>query len=138
MVATWTVEYEDDAFERFLFSLPQYEQAVLVAAIEHVLQVYGIDICSGEWGKPVGEGLYEFRVRKSLRTILTTAGLDVPEAAGSDRSVLLRVFCTFHGNKIVLLYHGYNKKTDPSTKRQQREIKKARKLHDRWKHNHQD
>ena len=77
-------------------------------------------------------------MRKSLRTILTSAGLDVLEAAGSDRSVLLRVFCTFHGNKIVLLYHGYNKKTDPSTKRQQREIQKARKLHDRWKHNHQD
>ena len=57
VVAVWSVEYEGDAFERFLFSLPAYEQAVLVAAVEHVLQVYGIDICSGEWGKPLGEGL---------------------------------------------------------------------------------
>lgn len=104
-----------------------------MAAVEHVLQVYGIDICSGEWGKPLGEGLYEFRIRKSLRTILVSAGLDAPGEEGGDRSVLLRVFCTFHGDKIVLLYHGYNKKTDASVKRQQREIVKARKIHERWK-----
>lgn len=132
-MAEWSVEYEGEAFERFLFSLPAYERAVLVAAIEHVLQICGIDICSGEWGKPLGDGLYEFRIRKSLRTILANAGLDAPEAAATDRSVLLRVFCTFHGDKIVLLYHGYNKKTDPSKKRQQREIAKARKIHERWK-----
>ena len=72
-------------------------------------------------------------MRKSLRTILVSAGLDAPDESGVDRSVLLRVFCTFHGDKIVLLYHGYNKKTDPSEKRQQREIAKARKLHERWK-----
>lgn len=132
-MAEWSVEYEGDAFERFLFSLPTYEQAVLVAAVERVLEVYGIDICSGEWGKPLGDGLYEFRIRKSLRTILVSAGLDAPEEAGTDRSVLLRVFCTFHGDKIVSLYHGYNKKTDPSEKRQQREIAKARKIHERWK-----
>jgi hypothetical protein len=129
----WSVEYEGGAFERFLLSLPAYEQAVLVAAIEHVLQVYGIDICSGEWGKPLGEGLYEFRIRKSLRTILVSAGLDAPEESGTDRRLLLRVFCTFHGDKIVLLHHGYNKKTDSSDKRQQREIAKARKIHERWK-----
>lgn len=56
-MAVWSVEYEGDAFERFLFSLPPYEQAVLVATIEHVLQVYGMDICSGAWGKPLGLGL---------------------------------------------------------------------------------
>ena len=73
-MAGWSVDYEGNACERLLFSLPDYEQAVLVAAIEHVLQAYGIDICAGEYGKPLGEGLYEFRVRKSLRTILTNAG----------------------------------------------------------------
>lgn len=131
-MAQWSIEYEGDRFERFLFSLPEYEQAVLIAAIENVLAVYGIDICAGEWGKPLGEGLYEFRVRKSLRTILAGAGVD-SDAAGADRSVVLRVFCTFYGDKIVLLYHGYNKRADPSGKRQQREIKKARKLHEKWK-----
>ncbi len=47
--------------------------------------------------------------------------------------MLLRVFCTFSGDRIVLLYHGYNKKADPSEKRQNREIAKARKLHEWWK-----
>lgn len=144
----WSVQYEGATFERFLFSLPAYEQAVLVAAIQHVLQPYGIDICSGEWGEPLGDGLYEFRVRKSLRAILRNADLDVQDEPGTDepatdepgtdepgtdRGVLLRVFCTFYGDKIVLLHHGYNKKADPTGKRQQREIAKARKLHERWK-----
>lgn len=134
----WAVEYEGDAFERFLFSLPAYEQAVLVAAIECVLQTYGIDICSGDWGKPLGGGLYEFRVRKSLRAILQSAGLDASQGARTERSVLLRVFCTFYGNKIVLLYHGYDKGSDPSEKRQRREIAKARKIHEAWKQQRND
>ena len=46
------------------------------------------------------------------------------------------MFCTFHGDKIVLLYHGYDKKRDPSERRQQREIAKARRLHQEWKRNH--
>lgn len=133
---TWSVEYVGDSFERFLLSLPAYEQAVLIAAIEHVLQVHGVDICAGEWGKPLGGGLYEFRVRKSLRAILAAAGVANSPSHGSDGMVLLRVFCTFHGNMIVVLYHGYNKKADPSKSRQQREIAKARKLHERWKRSH--
>jgi hypothetical protein len=131
--AGWTITYEGDKFERFLLSLPEYEQAVLVAAIEYVLKVYGVNICEGEWGRPLGDGLYEFRVKKSLGALLDTAGVDVLPRPGDDQKVLLRVFCAFHGNKIVLLYHGYDKKRDPSKKRQQREINKARKLHKAWK-----
>lgn len=128
----WTVDYEGEGFERFLGSLPEYEQAVLIAAIEHILKVLGPDICSGEWGTPLGEGLFEFRIRKSLSAVLRAAGTE-HAAPGTDVTVLLRVFCTFHGDKIVLLYHGYNKGKDPSEKRQQREIKKARKIHKAWK-----
>lgn len=43
----WTIEYEGAAFERFFTKLGGYEQAVLVAAIEHVLKVHGMDICQG-------------------------------------------------------------------------------------------
>jgi len=130
---TWSVEYDGDAFERFFVSLPDYEQAVVGTAITHVLAVHGIDVCAGEWGKPLGKGLYEFRIRRSLNAILTLAGLAPATIPGADRPVLLRVFCTFHGNKIVLLFHGYDKLRDPSPKRQQKEIAKARKLHDEWK-----
>jgi hypothetical protein len=128
----WRIEYEGQAFERFLLGLPEYEQAVLVAAIEQVLVPLGMEICSGEWGKPLGGGLYEFRVRKSLRAILGLAGLPVSRA-GADRRVLLRVFCTFYGDRIVLLHHGYDKGADPSERRQNREIARARRLHEEWR-----
>jgi len=108
-VTIWTIEYEGDVFERFFLSLPEYEQAVLTAALENVLEVYGIDVCSSEWAKPLGDKLYEFRVRKSLHAILAAAGVEPPsDIVGNDRQVLLRVFRTFHGSKIVLLYSGPN------------------------------
>lgn len=132
---TWSVEYaEGGAFERFFWSLGVYEQAVLTAAIEHVLKAHGIDICAGEWGKNLGQGLYEFRVRKSLDAILNEASKPIPEElAGTDRNVLLRVFCTFYGTRVVLLLGGYDKKRDPSDKRQQREIRRARKQLGTWR-----
>lgn len=129
-MSRWRIEYEGDRFERFFLRLPEYEQAVLEAAITHVLAVRGIDICQGEWGKPLSEGLYEFRVRRSLQAILTEANVPLPhDLKGADRQVLLRVMCTFHGDRIVLLYGGYDKKRDPSPKRQEREIKAAREMH---------
>lgn len=133
----WTIEYEGAAFERFSLSLRQYEQAVLTAALEKVLHVHGIAICSGEWGKPLGDGLFEFRIRKSLDAILGSTGTGLPTGfAGTDRPVLLRVFCTFYGNKIVLLYSGFDKKRDPSAKKQQKEIVRARKIHKEWRLRH--
>lgn len=90
-------------------------------------------------GKPLGEGLYEFRVRRSLRAILAEAGIPIPDdLRGADRQVLLRVLCTFHGKKIVLLYSGYDKLRDPSPKRQAKEIKAALKMHRAWKKRSKD
>ena len=134
-MADWTIEYEGSAFDRFFDLLDEYQQAVLTAAIEHVLAEHGIDICAGEWGKSLKEGLYEFRVKKSLQAILDGVGVPIPPGlqANAHRTVLLRVFCTFHGQKIVLLLGGYDKKKDPSEKRQAREIKRARKALKRWK-----
>ncbi|TFC15219.1 hypothetical protein E3O19_08805 [Cryobacterium algoritolerans] len=138
-MTSWDIEYEGDSFGRFYSSLGEYEQAVLTAAIEHVLAVHGIDICSGEWGKPLSGGLYEFRVRKSLQAIFSEANVALPsDLAIVDRKVLIRVFCAFHGDKIVLLYSGYDKKKDPSDRRQQREIARARKIHEQWKRTHRD
>ncbi len=126
----WTVEVASDDFERFVRKLPAYEQAVVVAAIRHVLAVEGIGICDSEWGKPLGRGLYEFRIRRSLDTILRAAGL--PDAGGR-REVLVRVFCSFVGNRVILLLGGYDKKRDASDRRQQREIARARAELARWK-----
>jgi hypothetical protein len=48
-------------------TLSPYEQAVVVAAINNILVPLGINICSTEWGKALGGGLFEFRIRASLQ-----------------------------------------------------------------------
>lgn len=133
MADAWHSETEPD-FERWYRKLGGYEQAVTSAAIQNVLHVYGIDICEMEWGKALGQGLYEFRIRQSLHAIKTWGEPSPgPAAPGEDRTVLLRIFVTFHGDKVVLLFSGYDKGRDPSERRQDREIKKARKLLKAWK-----
>lgn len=134
-MAGWTVETSDDgSFEKFFRKLPEYEQAVLTAAVTHVLERYGPDICQSEWGKPLQGGLYEFRVRRSLTAILREAGVEAPtDVAAPNTTVLLRVFCTFHGARIILLLGGYDKKRDPSKRRQALEIKRARTRLKAWR-----
>ena len=110
---SWTVEVASDEIERFLRNLPEYEQVVLDAAVTKVLAIEGPAIGESEWGKALGRGLYEFRIRKSLDAILKSRG--VAQARGGKRSVLLRVFCAFERGRVVLLLGGYDKgKESPS------------------------
>jgi hypothetical protein len=46
--------------------------------------------------------------------------------------VLLRLFVTFHGDHVVLLFQGYDKGRDPSDRRQAKEIQTARKHLKAW------
>lgn len=137
----WTVEVWEDRngrspFTKWYEKLDEYDQAVVHTAITKILQPMGMDIAGTEWGKPLGGGLYEFRIRLALSTLANRG-----EAEGDkenpppwkDRKVLMRIFCTFHGDRIILLFQGYDKGKDPSDKRQQREIKKAKKLLRDWK-----
>ncbi len=134
-MSRWTIEIFGRSYGRFYSSLSSYQQLVVDSALLNVLAIEGIQICSGEWGKPLGDGLYEFRIRKSLHAFENppNAGSDSPRSTRSNTPVLIRIFCTFHGDKIVVLHHGYDKQRDPSPKRQQREIRAARKLHNEWK-----
>lgn len=137
----WTVEvWEDDTgfspFGSWFARLHEYDQAVVDAVISHVVARLGTDVCKTEWGKPLGQGLYEVRIRRSLNAVLGwgRSGQDEPaEVEGGDKTVLLRLFCTFHGAKVVLLFQGYHKGKDPSDKRQRREIAKARKYLRQWR-----
>jgi len=136
----WRSEFYEDEhglspfarwFERDLTS---YEQAVLAAAVKQVLEVVGIDICGSEWGKNLGDGLFEFRVRQSLHAIRTYGqGPAPPARPGEDRTVLLRAFVTFYGDRVVLLLHGLNKGRTSSVRKQQKEIAKARRLLSDWR-----
>ena len=73
-------------------------------------------------------------MRHDAATILRERGLPVPEhLKETSADVLLRVFCHAHGKKVVLLLAGYDKGKEPSAKRQNAEIKRAKQRLTRWK-----
>jgi hypothetical protein len=88
-----------------------------------ILTDMGLDVCGTEYGKQLGSGLFEFRIRHDEAVI---RGKAREPGKGQRGEVLLRVFCHAHGQRIVLLLGGYDKGADPSTRRQSREIASAR------------
>jgi hypothetical protein len=101
-----------------------------------VLAYEGIGVCGSSWGKWIAgaPGIFEFRVRRDAATILRERGLPVPEhLEQAGGAVLLRVFCHAHGNKIVLLLAAYDKGKEPSAKRQNTEIARAKQRLKLWK-----
>jgi hypothetical protein len=102
----------------------------------NVLAYEGIGVCGSSWGKWVqgAPGIFEFRVRHDAATILRERNLPVPaNLDASHRDILLRVFCHAHGKKVVLLLAAYDKGREPSAKRQNTEIKRAKQRLARWK-----
>lgn len=103
---------------------PTQRRAIGVAMAE-ILQFEGIGVCRSGYGKQLGDGLFEFRLRHDAAEILQSLGKHARPELGGER-ILLRVFCHAYGDRVVLLLGGYDKGADPSRKRQQREIAEAR------------
>jgi hypothetical protein len=93
--------------------LTRGQRRVLGRAMQDVLQQQGIGVCGTEFGRQLGGGLFEFRLRRSATGARATR-------------ILLRVFCHAYGDRIVLLLGGYDKGADPSPRRQNDEIAIAR------------
>ncbi len=73
-------------------------------------------------------------MRHDAATILRERGLPVPgQLKETSAAILLRVFCHAHDKKVVLLLAGYDKGKEPSTKRQNIEIKRAKRRLTRWR-----
>lgn len=51
----------------------------------------------------------------------------------TQHKILLRLFVHFHGNKVTLLLHGYDKGGNDSPRQQNKEIQEARKRLTQWK-----
>ena len=132
MTGPFTIEFFEDAdgcspVEEWMESdLTDVELAALLAGFEHVLRHRGVGVCGSEWGKQLGDGLFEFRIRHTANEIEAMFGAR-SAAAKRREKVLLRVFCHAYGQKVILLLGGYDKGGDPSKKRQQREIVRSRK-----------
>jgi len=113
---TWTIVFANRPdFEAFVKKLPQGHRNAIDAAIDEDLQAHGPDICNRSLGKALGGGLYEMRLRK-------------------NPNILLRVFFGVHRGLVVIV-GGYDKKSDPSEKRQAKEISDARNVFSDWRAN---
>jgi hypothetical protein len=73
-------------------------------------------------------GCMNFRLRWTAAEVRRKAGRVSDAAAAKSEKVLLRVFFCTSGRKIILLLSGYDKGTDDSPRRQEREIARARRL----------
>jgi phage-related protein len=93
--------------------LPIAKRRALGTAMREILQEQGIGVCGTAFGRQVGGGVFEFRLR--------------------EEGLLLRVLCHAYGQKVVLLLAGYDKGVHPSPKRQQAEIALAQRRLEAWK-----
>lgn len=87
-------------------------------AMQIVLQRLGVAVCGTEFGRQLGGGLFEYRLRRDLRD-------RVPAGEEAGR-ILFRVFCHAHGDRLILLLAAHDKGADPSARRQNAEIALAR------------
>ncbi len=88
------------------------QRRALGYAMQRLLQRYGVGVCGTEFGRQLGGGLFEFRLRLSL--------------ASDGERALLRLFCHAADDRIVLVLGGYDKARSPSARRQAAEITRAR------------
>ncbi len=124
-MATYRLEfYEDEHGDKPVIrwireELTPTQRYELGQAMRQQLQEKGVGVCATEYGKQLGRGLFEFRLRRSVEE-------------GGER-ILLRVFCHAYGNKVVLLLVGYDKGADSSARRQDDEIALARRRLADWR-----
>jgi putative component of toxin-antitoxin plasmid stabilization module len=103
--------YEDESGDqpvrRWLSDeLTDEQRYVLGFALYEHLQHLGLGVCEIGYGKQLGGGLFEFRLRSGPWSF--------------------RVFCHAYGGRLILLLAGYDKARSPSKRRQLREIALAR------------
>jgi phage-related protein len=99
--------------EWLMEDLTSEQRRTVGAALFNILQQQGINVCESSFGRQLGGGLFEFRLR--------------------EEPMLVRIFCHAYGDRVVLLLGGYDKARDPSDRRQEREIATARTRLEEWR-----
>jgi len=130
----WDVEFYADEQGRepcraWADDLSPQKKAAFIEAVRLVLARRGLGVVESEYGKALGGGLYELRVRWSAAEIRHKVhGLPPDDVGKAPEKIMLRVFFCTSGRKIILLMSGYDKAKDASDRRQEREIARARRL----------
>ncbi len=136
-MATYELEfYEDEAGDKpvrrwIMEELTRAQRFDLGQALREQLQEKGVGVCASAYGKQLGKGLFEFRLRRD-----GSPAVPFGQRRGGEAKLLLRVFCHAYGDKVVLLLGGYDKGADPSHRRQNEEIALARGRLADWRRRH--
>jgi hypothetical protein len=126
----WTIEYYVTASGAapaldWLRRLPEPKRAAWLAFVDFALVPMGKDIGQSGYVKALGQGLFELRVDHDAAELAQVFSSDLsarPELARlTAEGILLRVFCTFYGDRVVLLLSGLDKGADPKPSRERSE-----------------
>jgi hypothetical protein len=112
----------------WLDRLDPVKRAAAMRALSIILAGEGPGVCSTEYGKNLGGGLCEFRLRHDADEVLRARRPDLYEKLGPQPQgrVLLRMFFAEVDGTVILLLGGYDKGRDPARRRQDAEIRTAR------------
>jgi len=137
----WEIEFYETGdgrrpvLEWIKHDLTPTKRRALGSAMRRVLQVHGPAVARSSWGRHLGGGIFEFRLRMRGNEIVNVEAqvhkITVHQARrrfdlNPSEDALLRVFCAARGGTIIVLLHAYDKGEDPTAKRQQRAIAEAR------------
>jgi phage-related protein len=111
---------------------PSKRRAIGVAMFE-ILQYEGPHVVGTNFGKGLGGGIFEFRLDQDAAQVLARKGKPARSETGETAKILLRVFCHAHGDRIVLLLGGYDKRERPSARHQQAQIELAKARLKSWR-----
>lgn len=106
--------------------LPKEVQVLVRIMVLEVLLKDGMKLASGSLVKPLGHGLWEFRIGRNIKSVLKSIDIAI-SAALINKALLVRVFFSFEEEGILLL-GCYNKLKDGGGRAQNLAINKARAL----------
>lgn len=106
--------------------LPVPIQQVVRLLVINILVVGGPGLAKTSWLKPLGQGLWEFRIGGNVNSVLKRAGVQSTTSFGNQK-LLIRVFCAFESD-VVLLIGCYNKLKFSGGRPQSLAITRARKV----------
>jgi hypothetical protein len=106
--------------------IPVLIQQVVRLLVLNILIGGGPALAKTSWLKPLGQGLWEFRIGGNVDSVLKRAGVESSSRLGSQK-LLIRVFCAFEADGILLI-GCYNKLRFGGGRPQSLAITRARKV----------
>lgn len=137
MANKWSITFYEDGqgrrpVEKWIDGLSDQKAQAVFVALRELLAVNGIGLASSSWLKALGGGLYEFRIRHTKTQIEQMYKAANKNLDARAEPILLRVFVTFDGKKVIVLLGAYDKGKNDKQSFQQAQIEVARKRLRDW------